>query len=133
MQHQHGTTKRQKKLIAAVPHVLTDVEVDSALEEWIVYSHEDIPENWYLEEQATDKTNYYRVDQYWKNVLQLRNSSGQPKFMKLQKFIPCLLTISHANADVERSLSHNKNVLISERSSLSPEVFSKSGFVNEQL
>ena len=56
IQHQHGTTKRLKKLIAAVPHILTDLEVDSALEEWIVYTHEDIPENWYLKEQATDKT-----------------------------------------------------------------------------
>ena len=42
--------------------------------------------------------------------------------MKLQNFIPCLLTISHGNADVERSLSHSKNVLTSERSSLSLEV-----------
>jgi len=31
MQHQHGTTRRLKKLIAAVPHILTDIEVDSAL------------------------------------------------------------------------------------------------------
>jgi len=100
--------------------------VDSALEDWIVYTHEDIPENWYLKEQATDKTTY------WRNVFQLRNSSGQPKFMKLQKSIPCLLTMSHGNAVVEISLSHNKNVLTSERSSLSPEVFSKSGFVNQQ-
>jgi len=127
MQHQHGTTKRLKKLIAAV---LTDIEVDSTLEEWVAYTHEDIPENWNFKEQATDKTTYYRVDHYCKNVFQLRNSSGQPKFMKLQKFIHCLLTISHGNAHVERSLSHNKNVLTSERSSLSPEVFSKSGFVS---
>jgi hypothetical protein len=86
------------------------VKVDSALEEWIVYTHEDIPENWYLKERATDKTTYHRVDHYWRNVFQLKNTSGQPKFTKLQKFIPCLLTISHWNADVEKSLSHNKNV-----------------------
>jgi len=60
MQQQHGTTKQLKKLIA------TDIEVDSALEEWVVYTHKDIPENWYLKEQATDKTTYYRVDHYWK-------------------------------------------------------------------
>jgi hypothetical protein len=48
MQHQHGTIRRLKKLIAAVPHILTNIKVDSALEEWIVYTHEDIPENWYF-------------------------------------------------------------------------------------
>ena len=96
--------------------------MDSALEEWIVYTHEDIPENWYLKEQATDKTIYHRVDHYWRNVFQLRNTSGQPKFTKHHKFIPCLVTISHGNADVERSLSHNKNVLTSEQSSVSLEV-----------
>ena len=80
MQHQHGTIRRLKKLIAAVPHILTNIKVDSALEEWIVYTHEDIPENWYLKEQATDKTTYHRVDHYWRNVFQLKNTSGQPKF-----------------------------------------------------
>jgi len=84
----------------------------------------------YIWELVLDKTTYHRVDHYWKNVFQLRNSSGQPNFVKLQKFIPCLLTISHGNTDVERSLSHNKNVLTSERSSLSPEVFYKSGIVS---
>jgi len=48
MQHQHGTIRRLKKLIAAVPQILTNIKVDSALEEWIVYTHEDIPENWYF-------------------------------------------------------------------------------------
>ena len=58
MQHQHGTIRRLKKLIAAVPHILTNIKVDSALEEWIAYTHEDIPEKWYFYEQATDKTTY---------------------------------------------------------------------------
>jgi hypothetical protein len=40
-----------------------------------IYTHEDIAENWYLKEQATDKTTYPKVNLYRGNVFQLRNTS----------------------------------------------------------
>ena len=44
---------------------------------------------------------------------------GSQKFSVLGKVIKCALSLSHGNADNERSLSINKNTLSKERSSLS--------------
>ena len=60
-----------------------------------------------------------RVDQYWSKVLKLKIVSGSQKFSMLGKVIKCALSLSHGNADNERSLSINKNTLSKERSSLS--------------
>ena len=59
-----------------------------------------------------------RVDQYWRKVLKLKSVSGSQKFSVLGKVIKCALSLSHGNADNERSLSINKNTL-SKESSLS--------------
>ena len=60
-----------------------------------------------------------RVDQYWSKVLKLKSVSGSQNFSMLGKVIKCALSLSHGNADNERSLSINKNTLSKERSSLS--------------
>ena len=60
-----------------------------------------------------------RVDQYWSKVLKLKSVSGSQKFSMLGKVIKCALSLSHGNADNERSLSINKNTLSKERISLS--------------
>ena len=60
-----------------------------------------------------------RVDQYWNKVLKLKSVSGSQKFSMLGKVIKSALSLSHGNADNERSLSINKNTLSKERSSLS--------------
>ena len=60
-----------------------------------------------------------RVDQYWSKVLKLKSLSGSQEFSMLGKMIKCALSLSHGNADNERSLSINKNTLSKERSSLS--------------
>ena len=52
-------------------------------------------------------------------MLKLKSVSVSQKFSVLGKVIKCALSLSHGNADNERSLSINKNTLSYERSSLS--------------
>ena len=53
-------------------------------------------------------------------MLKLKSVSGsKKKFSVLGKVIKCVVSLSHGNADNERSLSINKNTLSKERSILS--------------
>ena len=83
-------------------------------DEWRIYAETDILEEW-----AQKDGSAVRVDQYWSKVLKLKSVSGSQKFSILGKVIKCALSLSHGNADNERSLSINKNTLSKERSSLS--------------
>ena len=83
-------------------------------DEWRIYAETDIPEEW-----AQKDGSAVRVDQYWSKVLKLKSVSGSQKFSMLGKVFKCALSLSHGNADNERSLSINKNTLCKERSSLS--------------
>ena len=74
----------------------------------------DIPKEW-----AQKDGSAVRVDQHQSKVLKLKSVSGSQKFSVLGKVIKCALSLSHGNADNERSLSINKNTLSKERSSLS--------------
>ena len=51
--------------------------------------------------------------------LQLKTPLGKRKFDALAKTVKCALSLSHGNADNERSLSVNKKILTKERSNLS--------------
>ena len=74
----------------------------------------DIPEEWSQKDGSA-----VRVDQYWNKVLKLKSVSGSQNFSVLGKLIKCALSLSHGNADNERSLPINKNTLSKERSTLS--------------
>ena len=89
-------------------------ELTVLTDEWRIYAETDIPEEW-----AQKDGSAVRVDQYWSKVLKLKSVSGSQKFSMLGKVIKCALSLSHGNADNERSLSINKNTLSKERSSLS--------------
>ena len=52
-----------------------------------------------------------RVDHFWRRVFGGKDSSGD-KFVVLPKMVKCTLVLCHSNADVERSLSVNKRMLI---------------------
>ena len=51
------------------------------------------------------------VDHFWRKVFGGKDSSGH-KFVVLPKMVKCTLALCHSNADVERSLSVNKRMLI---------------------
>ena len=89
-------------------------ELTVLTDEWGIYAETDIPEEW-----AQKDGSAVRVDQYWSKVLKLKSVLGSQKFCLLGKVIKCALSLSHGNADNERSLSINKNTLSKERSSLS--------------
>ena len=60
-----------------------------------------------------------RVNHYWDKVLELKSVVGSQRVCVLTKVIKCALSLSHGNADNERSLSVNKKTLSKERTSLS--------------
>ena len=90
-------------------------EVMLLTDEWRIYAEIDIPEEWIQQEDGS----VVRVDHYWHKVLQLKTPLGKRKFDVLAKTVKCALSLSHGNADNERSLSVNKKTLTKERSNLS--------------
>ena len=84
-------------------------ELTVLTDEWRIYAETDIPEEWAQKDGLA-----VRVDQYWSKVLKLKSVSGSQKFGVLGKVIKCALSLSHGNADNERSLSINKNALSKE-------------------
>lgn len=76
------------------------------VDEWKVYQMEDD-----LEEKE-------RVDYYWKEVISQKQEGGKPKYKFLPLLIKRALILPHGNADVERSLSVNKNVVTVDRPEL---------------
>ena len=91
------------------------VELTLLTDEWRVYAETDIPQEWVQKEDGTP----VRIDQYWSQVLQLKNLLENQMFSVLAKTVKCALGLSHGNADNERSLSVNKKTLSKERSGLS--------------
>ena len=88
-------------------------ELTVLTDEWRIYAETDIPEEWTQKDGSA-----IRVDQYWSKELKLKSVSGSQKFSVLGKVIKCELSLSHGNADNERSLSINKNTPSKERGSL---------------
>ena len=80
-------------------------------DEWRMYAETDIPEEWIQQEDGS----VVRVDHYWHKVLQLKTPLGKRNFDVLAKTIKCALSLSHGNADNERSLSVNKKTLTKEK------------------
>ena len=62
---------------------------------------------------------YHRVDNYWAKVFGIQTATGEKKFNVLARIAKSALCIHHRNADVERSLSDNKNTVMDERTRLS--------------
>ena len=90
---------------------LVGSELSCVTDEWRMYAETDIPEEWIQQEGGS----VVRVDHYWHKVLQLKTSLGKQKFDVLVKTVKCALSLSHGNADNERSLSVNKKTLTKER------------------
>ena len=58
-----------------------------------------------------------QIDHYWRKVFRFKSSSGNPKYPNLKQLIKSVLSLHHANADVQRS-SDTKNTVTKERPSL---------------
>ncbi|CAF2855769.1 unnamed protein product [Rotaria sp. Silwood2] len=112
------------RVARAVPHLLTDNEIDHLRNEWLIYSYETIDEKWIIKSQEKDSSGndhiiYQRIDFYWNNVLAITLSDGRSKYPTFSKLVKNILIISHGNADIERGFSINENIVTTNRSSLS--------------
>ena len=97
---------------------IDDCEIESIADDWKMYQSQEIPSNWYIDPE----TNMYkRIDTFWAAVLQQKDSFGNLRYRALSKFVKGVLCLAHGNADVERSLSQNKNTVTSDRVKLSDE------------
>ena len=79
-------------------------EVILLTDEWRMYAETDIPKEWIQQEGGS----VVRVDHYWHKVIQLKTPLGKQKFDVLAKTVKCAPSLSHGNADNERSVSVNK-------------------------
>lgn len=101
------TASQAIRRLAVMMPMISEEEVSLVTDEWKVYQRGDN-----IEDQPT------RIDHYWALVFNDKNFQGQPKYRVLQKLVKGLLSLAHGNADVERSLSLNKNTVTPERASL---------------
>ena len=79
-------------------------ELTVLIDEWRVYAEIDIPVQWLQKDEGS----VVRIDYYWDKVLLLKDALGRERFCVLAKVIKYTISISHGNADTERSLSVNK-------------------------
>ena len=103
-----------RRIAQKLAQVFKDDQIPSVVNEWKLYQHQEIPEDWY----KTDEAGSTRIDHYWAKVFQMKTLSGTEMFPYLKKLIKAVLTLSHGNADVERSLSVNKQVIGTNRTLL---------------
>lgn len=101
-----------KRLALKVPHIISEREVSLVADQWMIYQAEDIPIDWEEEQH---------MDTYWSKVFKLKSGIVEPKLFLLSKVVKSFLCLHNGNAEVERSLSDNKNTLTAERTKLSDE------------
>ena len=105
------------RLALRIPHIIQEREVSLVKDEWKLYQLEEIPAEWYIDENG----NFKRVDSYWAQIFKIRDGSGIVKYRHLAKVVKSILSLPNGNAIVERSLSDNTNMLTSERTRLAKE------------
>ena len=83
---------------------ITPEELTVLIDELRVYTEMDIPAQWLQKDEGS----VVRIDHYSDKVIQLKDALGGERFCVLAKVIKCAISLSHGNADTERSLSVNK-------------------------
>ena len=109
------------RLALRIPHIIQEREVSLVKDEWKLYQLEEIPVEWYNDENG----NFKRVDSYWAQIFKIRDGSGNVKYKHLAKIVKSILSLPNGNVSVERSLSDNKNMLTSERTRLAKETMER--------
>ena len=112
-----------------LPHVISEEEIPSLKNEWFEYSTSYVPKEWSEDKEGQ----YIRVDHYWRKVTDQKTSGGQNKYPTLSKVVKSVLTLAHGNADVERSLSDNKNTVTPERTNLNIETINGLRLAKEKV
>ncbi|KAH3714986.1 hypothetical protein DPMN_057689 [Dreissena polymorpha] len=126
--HKMGSTAISS-IAKKLPHVINEEQLPTLKHEWFDYSTSEITAEWSKDENG----NNVRIDHYWNKVTELKSKSGLLKYPVMMQVIKSALTISHGNADVERSLSDNKNTVTPERASLGMETINGLRLAKDQV
>ena len=105
------------RLASMLSHVIAEREVSPVKDEWNVLQTEEILNDWYMENSVQQK----RIDTYWAKVFEIRTETGDLKYSLLSKIVKSFLGMPNGNANVEASLSDNKNTLTSEWTNMTKE------------
>ena len=107
--------RKLETTLGAIANVCQKVNpgLDSAavLDDWRMYQCANVPSFSETED---------RVDHYWREVLSITDACGDQKFPTLSTCVKTFLTLGQGNADAERSLSVNGNVVTKNRVHLHP-------------
>ena len=119
VREQNWTVNSIGRLAAHLPHIVSEQEITIIKDQWRVYQAETIDENW-IKDSETGKLK--RLDHCWAKILKTVSLTiGSRKYNILSKVVKSCLSVPNGNAGAERSLSDNKNMLVSEQNNLSPE------------
>ena len=72
-----------------------------------------------MKDSDSEEKVYNRLDNCWTKVFGINIATSDKKFNLIARVVKNALCIHHGNADVERSLSDNKNTVTDERTRLS--------------
>ena len=118
VREQNWTVNSLGRLAAVLPHIVSEQEITVVKDQWRLYQAETIDQNW-MKDSETGK--FKRLDHYWVKILKTVSlSHGSRKYNVLSKVVKSCLSVPNDNAGAERSLSDNKNMLVSERTNLKP-------------
>lgn len=98
------------KVVAQALPCITEKDDSRVGDEWVRFQEVNIQE----------KDSHMRVDHFWQSIFDKGDACGDA-FQVLPKLVKCALSLSHSNADVERSLSVNKRVLTKEKTAMNTE------------
>ena len=113
------------------------VVVDAIKSQWHFFQNEEIPEEWYVNQQAEKPTSsrhqesYWamaqeesgldsaptspayviRTDHFWRRIGNLVDEFGAKKYPQLAKLAQCVLSLIFGNSTPERGFSLNKRLL----------------------
>ncbi|CAF0889999.1 unnamed protein product [Didymodactylos carnosus] len=123
MRNEDESSSCYLRLARSMPQLTSTTDIDRLKYEWISYTLETIPNEWIVKSKFTDDYDlahvvYHSMDYYWNKVFLLTDELGVPKYNTTAKLVKCLLSLSHGNADVERGVSENRNIISDDRSLL---------------
>ena len=74
-----------------------------------------------LDQEERVPSRYKYIDDYWRNIGELKDDEGALKYLQLHMLARCILSLSHGNAVPERGFSINGKILDAHGYSVSEE------------
>ena len=87
-----------RRISQKLAQVIKEDQIPPVVDEWKLYQHQEIPEDVYKTDETLNTG----------KLFQMKTLTGTEMFPRLMTLIKAVLSLSHDNADFERSLSVNK-------------------------